>query len=110
MLDFLRCAACLACVFFLVSFSNIEAGAPGRQESFFFPGVVRAGFTAVVVVCFVVVFVALLGDIFNLHFHSATSRWATRSGIKLCTNACFTSRLCRHGLLGCMTCLTFADG
>ena len=41
----------------------------------------RAGLTAVVVVCFIVVFGALFGVIFRLFFHSATSWWATRSGI-----------------------------
>ena len=67
---------CLSC-FFLSC--NIEAGAPDRQE-IIRPDVVRAGVTAEVVVCFIVVFGALFGVIFFLHFHSATSKWA-RSGI-----------------------------
>ena len=51
-------------VFFFLFFSyNIKAGAPGRQE-IICPDVVRVGVTAVVVVCFIVVFGALFGFFF----------------------------------------------
>ena len=40
-----------------------------------------------------------------LHFHSAPSKWAARSGIYFCTNESYTSGLCRYSLLGCMTCI-----
>ena len=98
----LRCAAFHVLNLFFFS-CNIEAGAPDKQERIC-PDVVRAGVTAVVVVCLIVVFGALFGVFFFLHFHPAPSKWATRSGIQLCTNACFTSGLCRHSLLGFMTC------
>ena len=76
---FIFCGALPVVLVFFFSFScNIEAGAPGRQERIC-PDEVRAG--AVVVVCFIVVFGALFGVIFFLQIHSATSKWATRSGI-----------------------------
>ena len=79
----MRCLSCLSFFFFFFS-CNIEAGAPGRQERICSDAVragVRAGVTAVVVVCFIVVFGALFEVIFFLRFHSATSKWATKSGI-----------------------------
>ena len=39
------------------------------------------GYSCVVVVCFIVVFGTLFGVFFFPRFHSATSKWATRSGI-----------------------------
>ena len=71
----LRCLSYSSC--------NIEAGAPGRQE-IIFPGVLRAGVTAVIVVFFFVVFGALffleLFFIFILQ-HRRTVHLATSSDI-----------------------------
>ena len=52
-------------LFFSFFSSNIEAGAPGKQERIR-PDVVRAGVAAVVVVCFIVVF----GGIWSYSFSS----------------------------------------